>query len=130
MSDAIAPASAQSSACTSISRRASSTTHDTVPGVVVMIKGREELFFEFAKDIARDDFALTMMQTLDSVEQNQSAKVLDVNDKNAFEAAKVEHEQLERIRRHSKQASSTSELRPGFEESSESLQQASDWDLC
>lgn len=95
-------------------------------GVVVMIKGREELFFEFAKDIARDDFHLTMMQILDSADHTHASNSPALDDKHAFEAAKAEHEQLQRIRRHSKQASSTSELLPDLEDASQSLCRSSD----
>lgn len=88
-------------------------------GVVVMIKGREEIFFEFAKDVARDDFALTMIHVLDAVDPSKQLRLIEPSDQHSAATARSEHEQLQRARRHSKQNSPTSESFPGAEETSE-----------
>lgn len=79
-------------------------------GIVIVVKGHEELFFEFSKEIYRDDFALTMIHILDLLDGTQDSKMLGSEEKLAVEAAKVEHAMLQLARRKSKQGSSIGDL--------------------
>ncbi|KAF9733093.1 Sterol 3-beta-glucosyltransferase [Paraphaeosphaeria minitans] len=66
-------------------------------GLVVVIRGHEELFFEFAKAEHRDECAISILRILEStkyIEEDQSSDGVDSED----EAAKAEHELLQAAR--------------------------------
>lgn len=76
-------------------------------GIVILIKGHEEMFFEFSKNVARDDFALTMIHMLDTLDPTLDSKLLDGEGKTGTDVAKAEHESLEKARSNSKQLSAS-----------------------
>ncbi|KAF1979951.1 sterol 3-beta-glucosyltransferase [Bimuria novae-zelandiae CBS 107.79] len=66
-------------------------------GLVVVIRGHEELFFEFAKAEHRDECAIAILRILEStkyIEDEQSSNGVDSDD----EAAKAEHDLLQAAR--------------------------------
>ncbi|EUC51426.1 glycosyltransferase family 1 protein [Bipolaris oryzae ATCC 44560] len=69
-------------------------------GLAVVIKGHEELFFEFSKAEYRDECAITVLRILENTkyleDEDSSSSGVDSGD----EAAKVEHDLLQQAREH------------------------------
>ena len=68
-------------------------------GLVIVIRGHEELFFEFRLSDIRDDCAVTLLQNLESIRYLQEADLLCPNGKEA-ESAKAEHRMLQEARQN------------------------------
>ncbi|KAJ5805438.1 uncharacterized protein N7503_003040 [Penicillium pulvis] len=66
-------------------------------GLVVIIRGHEELFFEFNASDGRDDCAVTLHQNLESVKFLMESGLL-AEEREEVEAAKAEHQMLEEAR--------------------------------
>lgn len=70
-------------------------------GLAVVIRGHEELFFEFTKAEYRDECAITVLRILENAryldEDGSSSSGVDSDD----EAAKAEHDLLQQAREHS-----------------------------
>jgi sterol 3beta-glucosyltransferase len=64
-------------------------------GLVVVIRGHEELFFEFGQPETRDDCAVTLHTMLESVRYLHESGTLSQEDKDHAEAAKAEHKMLQ-----------------------------------
>jgi sterol 3beta-glucosyltransferase len=64
-------------------------------GLVVVIRGHEELFFEFGAADARDDCAVTLHQSLEKLKESE---ILTKKEKKAAEAAREEHDLLAEAR--------------------------------
>jgi sterol 3beta-glucosyltransferase len=67
-------------------------------GLVVIIRGHEELFFEFNAAGARDDCAVTLHQNLESMKYLVESGLLAEEERDEVEAAKAEHRMLEEAR--------------------------------
>ncbi|KAJ5629082.1 hypothetical protein N7490_011310 [Penicillium lividum] len=67
-------------------------------GLVVIIRGHEELFFEFNASDARDDCAVTLHQNLESVKFLMESGLLAEEEREEVEAAKAEHQMLQEAR--------------------------------
>lgn len=67
-------------------------------GLVVVIRGHEELFFEFGQPETRDDCAVTLHTTLESIRYLHESGTLSQEDKDHAEAAKAEHKMLQEAR--------------------------------
>lgn len=67
-------------------------------GLVVVIRGHEELFFEFGQPETRDDCAVTLLTTLESVRYLDESGSLSQEDHDDAEAAKAEHKMLQEAR--------------------------------
>lgn len=67
-------------------------------GLVVVIRGHEELFFEFSSAEARDDCAVTLHQSLESIKLLVESGLLAQPDKEEAEAARAEHLMLQEAR--------------------------------
>lgn len=67
-------------------------------GLVVIIRGHEELFFEFNASESRDDCAVTLHQGLESVKYLVESGMLAEEEREEVEAAKAEHRLLEEAR--------------------------------
>ena len=69
-------------------------------GLAVVIKGHEELFFEFSKAEYRDECAITVLRILENTkyleDEDSSSSGVDSGD----EAAKAEHDLLQQAREH------------------------------
>ncbi|MCJ1312147.1 Sterol 3-beta-glucosyltransferase [Agyrium rufum] len=65
-------------------------------GLVVVIRAFEELFFEFSSSDVRDDCAVTLLQSLESIRYLQESGILTQEDK--AEQAKTEHQMLQEAR--------------------------------
>ncbi|KAL4980410.1 sterol 3-beta-glucosyltransferase [Aspergillus desertorum] len=85
-------------------------------GLVVVIRGHEELFFEFNATDARDDCAVTLHQRLESAKFVAESVSLSQQAIDESEAAKREHRMLQEARRN---ASAEQDFRPGLSDSSE-----------
>ena len=67
-------------------------------GLVVVIRGHEELFFEFNQRVVRDDCAVTLLEMLGSVKYLQESGILTQEDREEAETAKAEHQMLQEAR--------------------------------
>ncbi|CAZ83690.1 unnamed protein product [Tuber melanosporum] len=67
-------------------------------GLVVTIRGHEELFFEFGNVETRDDCAITLLQGLDDLRVLQQSGILTREEKEGAELAKQEHQMLQDAR--------------------------------
>lgn len=67
-------------------------------GLVVVIRGHEELFFEFRQSEIRDDCAVTLHENLESIRYLQESGLLTHEDKIDIEIAKAEHRMLQEAR--------------------------------
>lgn len=67
-------------------------------GLVVVIRGHEELFFEFGQTEVRDDCAVTLLENLESMRYLQESGLLTQEDKVDAENAKAEHRMLQEAR--------------------------------
>ena len=63
-------------------------------GLVIVVCGHEELFFEFGQAETRDDFDVTILRSLDTVRHLQESGVLSQDERESAEAAKAEHRSL------------------------------------
>ncbi|KAL2868608.1 UDP-glucose:sterol glycosyltransferase [Aspergillus lucknowensis] len=85
-------------------------------GLVVIIRGHEELFFEFREAGDRDDCAVTIHQSLEAVKFLAESALLSQQERDESEAAKIEHRMLQEARMDS---SSEQDLRLALHDSSE-----------
>jgi sterol 3beta-glucosyltransferase len=93
-------------------------------GLVVIIRGHEELFFEFNASEARDDCAVTLHQNLESVKYLVESGLLAEEEQDEVEAAKAEHRMLQEARLDSPEEHDTrptlnedsSEIHPFFDD--------------
>lgn len=67
-------------------------------GLVVVIRGHEELFFEFGQAEIRDDCAVTLHANLESMRYHQESGLLSEEDETLAENAKAEHRMLQEAR--------------------------------
>ncbi|KAK5193828.1 Sterol 3-beta-glucosyltransferase [Exophiala xenobiotica] len=70
-------------------------------GLVLVIRGHEELFFEFSSSEHRDDCTVTLLHSLESVRYMTESNVLAKQDEDDAEIAKEEHRVLQEARRSS-----------------------------
>ncbi|KAL3468511.1 sterol 3-beta-glucosyltransferase [Aspergillus heterothallicus] len=85
-------------------------------GLVLIVKGHEELFFEFSDGGFRDDCAVTIHQKLEGIKFLAESALLTQQETSNSKAAKEEHRLLLEARLN---ASSEQDLRSALEESSE-----------
>ena len=67
-------------------------------GLVIVIRAHEELFFEFSQHEIRDDCAITLLETIESIRYLNESGVLTKEDKEDAEIAKAEHKMLQEAR--------------------------------
>ncbi|KAG9809262.1 UDP-Glycosyltransferase/glycogen phosphorylase, partial [Aureobasidium melanogenum] len=67
-------------------------------GMVVVIRGHEEIFFEFSSQDLRDDCTVTLLRSLDSLEPFQESVLLTEDEKRDAEAAAAENLLLQEAR--------------------------------
>ncbi|KAG9581747.1 UDP-Glycosyltransferase/glycogen phosphorylase, partial [Aureobasidium melanogenum] len=67
-------------------------------GMVVVIRGHEEIFFEFGSQDLRDDCTVTLLRSLDSLEPFQESVLLTEDEKRDAEAAAAENLLLQEAR--------------------------------
>jgi len=70
-------------------------------GLVLVIRGHEELFFEFSSSESRDDCTVTLLHSLESVRYMAESGLLAQQDENDAAVAKEEHRMLEEARKTS-----------------------------
>ena len=70
-------------------------------GLVLLIRGHEELFFEFNSADHRDDCTVTLLQTLESSRYMEQSGVLAKQDEEHAAVAKDEHRMLQEARKYS-----------------------------
>lgn len=69
------------------------------PGMVVVIRGHEELFFDFSSNGLRDDCVVTILRAVESVRAVQESVILTDGEKMDAEAAAAENELLQIARK-------------------------------
>lgn len=67
-------------------------------GLVIVIRGHEELFFEFSQTEARDDCAITILEKLGTINSLQDSGLLTQEDTEEAETAKAENKMLQEAR--------------------------------
>ncbi|KAL2268062.1 hypothetical protein VTJ83DRAFT_2908 [Remersonia thermophila] len=67
-------------------------------GLVVVIRGHEELFFEFHRAEVRDDCAITLLQILEASRYLRDASLPDGAESEDAQAAATEHSALQKVR--------------------------------
>jgi len=67
-------------------------------GLVVVIKGHEEIFFEFNQSDIRDDCAVTLLQNLEAMRYLQESGLLTMEEQESAENASAEHKALQKAR--------------------------------
>jgi sterol 3beta-glucosyltransferase len=67
-------------------------------GLVIVIKGHEEIFFEFGQPDTRDDCAVTLLQNLETMRYLQGSGLLSMEEKESAETAVAEHKALQEAR--------------------------------
>ncbi|KAL8945187.1 MAG: hypothetical protein Q9211_000268 [Gyalolechia sp. 1 TL-2023] len=67
-------------------------------GLVIVIRGHEELFFEFSQAEVRDDCAVTLLENLESMRYLQESGLLAQEDREEAETAIAEHKALQEAR--------------------------------
>jgi sterol 3beta-glucosyltransferase len=67
-------------------------------GLVIVIRGHEEIFFEFNQAAIRDDCAVTLHQNLESTRYMVESGILAKEDQEEADAAKAEHQMLQEAR--------------------------------
>lgn len=68
-------------------------------GLVIVIRGHEELFFEFDNQEVRDDCAVTLLENLETIRDLQQSGLLTREDKEEAQLAQAEHIMLQEARR-------------------------------
>ena len=67
-------------------------------GLVIVIRGHEELFFEFSQAEVRDDCAITLLENLESMRYLEESGLLAQEDRIEAETAQAEHRALQQAR--------------------------------
>jgi sterol 3beta-glucosyltransferase len=67
-------------------------------GLVIVIKGHEEIFFEFGQPDTRDDCAVTLLQNLETMRYLKESGLLSMEEKESAESAVAEHRALQEAR--------------------------------
>lgn len=73
-------------------------------GMVVVIRGHEEIFFEFGSQDLRDDCTITLLRSLDLIGPFQESVLLTEDEKRDAETAAAENLLLQEARRNSVEA--------------------------
>lgn len=68
-------------------------------GLVIVIRGHEELFFDFNQSEVRDDCAVTLFRSLVSIQNLQESGLLTQENQEEAEIAKAEHRMLQEARK-------------------------------
>lgn len=90
-------------------------------GLVIVIRGHEELFFEFGQSEVRDDCAVTLLDNLESMRYLQESGLLMQEDAAEADAARAEHKMLQEARQDGHNEHEVKLLKP-FEETAYSEQ--------
>lgn len=67
-------------------------------GLVIVIKGHEEIFFEFGQPDTRDDCAVTLLQNLETMRYLKESGLLSMEEKESADNAVAEHKALQEAR--------------------------------
>ncbi|KAI9745934.1 MAG: Sterol 3-beta-glucosyltransferase [Claussenomyces sp. TS43310] len=67
-------------------------------GLVIVIKGHEEVFFEFGQPDTRDDCAVTLLQNLEAMRYLKESGLLSIEERESAEIAIAEHKALQEAR--------------------------------
>jgi len=73
-------------------------------GLILTIRGQEELFFEFRGQDSRDDCASMLHRMMEAVRNLEQSSLVSPAELAEMEAAKAEHELLNKVRRVSRDA--------------------------
>jgi len=67
-------------------------------GLVIVIRGHEEIFFEFGRPDTRDDCAVTLLQNLETMRYLKESGLLSLEEKESADNAVAEHKALQQAR--------------------------------
>lgn len=67
-------------------------------GLVIVIRGHEEIFFEFGQADTRDDCAVTLLQNLETMRYLKESGLLSLEEKESADNAVAEHKALQQAR--------------------------------
>jgi sterol 3beta-glucosyltransferase len=67
-------------------------------GLVVVVRGHEEIFFEFSHSDPRDDCCITLLESLETNKYLRESGLLSLEEKENVELAKAEHKKLQEAR--------------------------------
>jgi sterol 3beta-glucosyltransferase len=67
-------------------------------GLVIVIRGHEEIFFEFGQPDTRDDCAVTLLQNLETMRYLKESGLLSLEEKESADNAVAEHKALQQAR--------------------------------
>lgn len=67
-------------------------------GLVITIRGHEELFFEFGQQNARDDCWMRLLKGMDAVRHRQETNYISKEEEEGAEVAKQEYRTLQEAR--------------------------------
>lgn len=70
-------------------------------GLVIGVRGHEEIFFEFRHADVRDDCTVTLLGIVETARVLEESRLLTEEEVEAMKAAKAEHDLLEKARRAS-----------------------------
>lgn len=90
-------------------------------GLVLIIRGHEELFFEFNDSDSRDDCAVTLHQRLESMRYLEQSAVLAPSEKEEADRARAEHQLLQEVSRDPLVEDDSQELQPIFDDTRASI---------
>ena len=68
-------------------------------GLVIVIRGHEELFFEFNQSDLRDDCTITLLKILEPLKYLQGSVILSDDEAEQAKAAKAEYQLLQEARK-------------------------------
>ncbi|QSZ28778.1 hypothetical protein DSL72_003283 [Monilinia vaccinii-corymbosi] len=68
-------------------------------GLVITIRGHEEIFFEFNQAENRDDCAVTLLQNVETTRYMRESGLLNMDERESAETASAEHKALQQARR-------------------------------
>ena len=68
-------------------------------GLVIVIRGHEELFFEFNQSDLRDDCAITLLKILEPLKYLQESVIFGDDETEQAKAARAEHQLLQEARK-------------------------------
>lgn len=69
-------------------------------GLVIIVRGHEEIFFDFKSDEIRNDCVVTLLRFVEYSRDIKASAMLMQEEKQAADSAKAEHQQLQAARKH------------------------------
>ena len=78
-------------------------------GLVIIVRGHEEIFFDFKSDDVRNDCVVTLLRLVEYSKDLQASELFMREEQEAAESAKAEHQLLQAARKHDRSDTRDSE---------------------